>query len=251
MSAFLAFRTAVVSVLGSTRVQPIARDVVPLLVRGLKSARTHPKNGQIPYQFVQLQDANGTLHHAEKLTKILDTVDHSTHILRLISHDPPVVQILAHLDDKMQKLERKATRKANEERKHVVNKEAQLTWFTADQDFDHKVVKVREDLEKGDVRIDVVFNPKAGVRNPTKDEMLEHLDEVARRVADVANEWREREFRRGSARVSFQSTVKKEKLLPTQEEMKEMAKEAVKKRERQLSRQKQKEERQKDIDTIL
>jgi len=208
----------------------------------MKDARSHPKNGQIPYDIIQVKDSDGTLHHAQKLTKLLESVDTTTHVVRLISHDPPIVRVLSQMEDKIRKVSMKARRKVREEKRHILNKEAQMSWFTAPQDFEHKVHKIREDLEKGDVRVDIIFNPKPKVRGPTREEMMEQLAEVTNKLSDVSVEWREKEFLRGTARMFLQSTVKKERLLPTQEEVEEMAKEDVERQERQLQRKKKKEQ---------
>ncbi|KAF8898144.1 hypothetical protein CPB84DRAFT_1780974 [Gymnopilus junonius] len=240
MSTFLAFRSAAVSLSRPRRILKL--NVLPLLVRGMKEKRKYPKNHQIEQEIVQLKDKDGTLHHAQKLSKILEDVDLSTHIVRLVSPHPPIVQIFSIMEDKMKQLEHKATKKVERQKRHIVNKEAQLSWFTAGQDLEHKLSKIREDLEKGDVRVDVFFNPKAKVRNPTPLEMTEQLDEAAKRMEGVGVEWREREFTRGIARISFQSTVKKEKLLPTEEEVRKLAQEEVERRKKQALRKKQKEE---------
>lgn len=240
MSIFLAFRMATASLSRPQRI--LTRNVLPLLLRGMKEKRNYPKNRQIEHEIVQVKDADGTLHHAQKLNNILESIDLSTHLVRLISHHPPIVRIFTIMEDKMRQLEHRATKKAQRQKRHILNKEAQISWFTAGQDFEHKIAKIREDLEKGDVRIDVFFNPKAKTRNPAPHEMTEQLDEVAKRMEGVGVEWREREIKRGIARMSFQSTVKKEKLLPTEEEVREMAKEEVERREKQALKKKQKEE---------
>ncbi|KAF9558226.1 hypothetical protein CPC08DRAFT_709773 [Agrocybe pediades] len=246
MSSFLAFRKAAFAVLRPQHIGTVSRSALsPLFqqqTRTLKETRTHPKNAQIPYDIVQVKDADGTLHHAQKLTKVLEGVDTATHVVRLISHEPPIVRVLTQIEDKTHILAMKARKKVREEKRHILNKEAQLSWFTAPQDFEHKIQKIYEDLEKGDIRVDVVFNPKPKVRNPTRAEMLEQLAEVQQKLSAVSVEWREREFIRGTARMFLQSTVKKEKLLPTQEEVAEKAKEDLERAQRQLLRKKRKEE---------
>lgn len=248
MSAFLAFRTAVVSVLRPRNVHRITQDLVTInttspmfqtAIRGTK--RSHPKNGQIPYEVVQVLDPDGTMHHPTRLTKLLESIDPTTHLVRLIEHHPPTVQILTQLEEKMRKLQTKAEKKVSESKRRIANKEAQLSWFTSGMDLEHKLAKAKAELQKGDVRLDVVFNPKRGVRNPTRDEMLRYMQEVVDALADVGNEWREREFRGGSVRLFLQSTVRKNtKALPTQDEIQELAREERKRVERQVQKLKRK-----------
>lgn len=205
--------------------------------------RSHPKNHQIPFEIVQLEDADGTLHHPHKLSKILETIDTDTHVVRLTSSSPPIVHVFTHAEDKARKVEVKAERKATETKRHIVNKESQMTWHTSGADFDHKVAKIHDDLSKGDVRMDVVFNPKPRVRNPLYPVMMEKVDQVMTRIADVGVEWRERDFKKGSLRLFVQSTVKKEKFkLPTQHEVEEIAHDETERQERQALRKKKREE---------
>ena len=141
----------------------------------------------------------------------------------------------------MRKLQTKAEKKVSESKRRIANKEAQFSWFTSGMDFEHKLAKAKAELQKGDVRLDVIFNPKQGIKNPTRDEMLQCIQEVVDALADVSNEWRERDFRRGSVRVFFQSTVQKNtRALPTQDEIQELAKEERKRVERQVQKLKRK-----------
>jgi translation initiation factor IF-3 len=181
------------------------------------------------------------MHHPTRLTKLLESIDPTTHLIRLIEHHPPTVQILTQLEEKMRKLQTKAEKKVSESKRRIANKEAQFSWSTSGMDFEHKLAKARAELQKGDVRLDVVFNPKQGVKNPTRDEMLQHIQGVVDALADVSGEWRERDFRRGSAKVFLQSTVQKNtKALPTQDEIQELAREERKRVERQVQKLKQK-----------
>lgn len=243
MSAFIAFRTAAVSILrphaASKLTLPIFSALVKTTVRGI--VRSHPKNKQIPFEIVQLQDADGTIHHPHKLSKILEDVDLDTHVVRLISQEPPIVRVFTLMEDKLRKLEAKTERKARETKRHILSKEITMSWFTTGQDLEFKINKIHDDLSKGDIRLEVVFNPKPNIDNPSPKDMRQLVNEVVKRTADVSVEWRERDFIRGSTKLFLQSTVKKDiRQLPTQQELEEMAKEEVKRQERQALRKKQK-----------
>ena len=146
----------------------------------------------------------------------------------------------------MRQLSHKAGKKAEKQKQsrgHILTKEIQLSWFTSGQDLEHRLSKIREELEKGNVRVDVILNPKAKVRNPTGLEMDEQLDEIARRVEDVGMEWRERDRRRGSATIFFQSTVKREPIQRlTEEEIRKRAQEELEERQKQLQKKKRRED---------
>src|SRR6266545_5504624 len=94
-----------------------------------KKSRSYPTNHQIPYEVVQVQESDGTLHSSVNLPHLLASVDKSTHLVRLISHNPPIVRVLTHLEDQMNKLERKADMKARKNKGQVATKEVRLTWI--------------------------------------------------------------------------------------------------------------------------
>lgn len=248
MSAFIAFRKAAVAVLRPSHAyklpQSVYTSILSTSVRNMSvTGRSHPKNNQIPYDVVQVKDADGTLHHAHKLSKILESMDLDTHVLRLITHDPPIVRIFTHAEDMARKLEFKAQKKAVGGKRHIINKEAHMTWHTAGADFDFKVAKIHEELSKGDVRMTLFFNPKPRVRNPPYPAMMAKADEAMKKLTDVGIEWRERDFNNGILKVHMQSTVKKTKLqLPTQHEVEEIAHDITERHERQALRKKRKAE---------
>ena len=121
MSAFLAFRNAAVTVLRPHYVHRLSQTLLTssrgmgrwvkndiLATQGTlksekkkvvkeqpkpreKTTAQHPKNGDIPHELVQVASADGTMHHPQRLSHILDSVDLSTHVVRLVSHRPPVV----------------------------------------------------------------------------------------------------------------------------------------------------------------
>lgn len=197
-----------------------------------KKSRSFPTNHQIPYEVIQVQEADGTLHPSVNLPHLLATVDKSTHLVRLISHSPPIVRVLTHVEDKMNKLERKADMKARKNKGQVTTKEVRLTWITSDADYEHKMTMARKELEKGDVRIDFLFCSPSGVRAPSRLEMEEQLQKVADSFADVSNEWKERVVFRGTARLHLQSTVRASKVLPSRSELEELARKSLERSEK-------------------
>lgn len=253
MSAFLAFRSAAVSVLrpATTRTLGAPLDGLttsPLFqttIRGLKE-RSHPKNLQIPYEVVQLQDADGTLHHPHKLVKIMEGVDTTTHVMRLVSEHPPVVRVLTRVEDEMARIERKLSKKIQQGKRGraVETMEVRLTWVTSGGDFEHKLAKARAELEDGGRRVELQFGGKKGLRWPTREEQDEVLQEVVDRLADVGSEWRAREFKGGAVRVCLQPVVQKARVQAlSQDEIEALAKEKLKKTERAVAHMKKVQEK--------
>lgn len=109
----------------------------------------------------------------------------------------------------------------------MVCKERQITWFTEGADLQYKLQSIRSDLEKGNVRLDIQFLGKGGLRSPPRVEMQKRLDEVTAMFKDISNEWKERTFSRKDATLFLQSTNKKNLTLPTREELAEVAKEKL------------------------
>ncbi|KAF9476474.1 hypothetical protein BDN70DRAFT_171335 [Pholiota conissans] len=266
MSAFLAFRSAAVSVLRPRRAHHFPQTTSSFfkqystkheLIQAAKQRKKvkelemeerkknkprpatkpkvfakHPKNNDIPHAFVQVIGADGQLDSTPRpLIRLLDSVNHETHVVRLVTHEPPLVRVLTHLEDKMNQLATKAEKKAAKGQKGMDTTVIQLTWHTADADYEHKISKAKEELEKGSMRVEILFKNKPRVRYPSKEEMQEEMDQVAHALSEVGQEWRTREIQRGVAKVFIQSrTQKAVKILPTKEEIEAQAKEALTKR---------------------
>lgn len=253
MSAFLAFRSAAVSVLRPQTTRTLGGQLdglttSPLFqttIRGLKE-RSHPKNLQIPYEVVQVLDADDTLHHPHRLVKIMEGVDTTTHVVRLVSEHPPTVRILTRVEDEMARIERKMSKKIQEGKKGraMETMEVRFKWVTSGGDFEHKLAKARAELEDGGRRVELSFGGKKGQRWPTKEEQDEVFQNVVDRLADVGTEWRGRDFKSGAVRVSLQPVVQKARIQAlTQDEIEVLAKEKLKKTERAVVHMKKTQEK--------
>ncbi|KAF8803937.1 hypothetical protein BYT27DRAFT_7195291 [Phlegmacium glaucopus] len=195
------------------------------IVRNIASS--HPKNHHIEHEVVQILDSEGNLSERQRLSSILASVNLDTHVVRLFSKYPPTVVIASKIEEKMRRLEKKAGKKLVVERRKLVIKERQFTWVTAGPDLQHKLQCIRDDLEKGNARLDIQFLPKAGVRSPPLEEMKKRLDDVAAMLEDVSNEWKDKTFQRGGATLFLQSKVKKKIAMPSKEELEEVAKQKL------------------------
>lgn len=145
----------------------------------------------------------------------------------------------------MRRLEKKAEKKFVEERRKLVIKERQLSWVTAGADLQHKLQSIRDDLEKGNARLDIQFLPKAGVKSPSLEEMNKRLDDMVAMFEDISNQWKDRTFRGRGAALFLQSKNKKKITMPTKEELEEVAKQKL---EAHLDRvQSQRKKREKTV----
>ena len=155
-----------------------------------------------------------------------------------------MVEVISKIEEETRKLERKAEKKLVAERRKLVIKERQLTWLTTGSDLQHKLQSIREDLQKGNARLDILFLPKAGVRSPPIEEMKRRLDEVMAMFQDVSNEWKERTFRNGGATLFLQSKTKNKMTMPSREELEQVAKQKLERHlDRVQSQRKKREER--------
>ncbi|TFK43088.1 hypothetical protein BDQ12DRAFT_642483 [Crucibulum laeve] len=215
MSAFLAFRSAAVSVL---KPKTLGRPNLPLpcsrlpqtVVRynqtSAEEFKKYTKNEKIKYPVVKLVDPEtGRLTEPRRLVDIIASIDKSTHFVELVTVDNgPIVKIVSKKEAFLKRHVAKVQAKLVTQRN--VQKEMQITWGTEPGDLAHKLAKVRQELEKGH-RVDLAFAPKKKRKLPTPEEMKERLEEIVESFADVSKEWKEREFRNNVAAIFLQSTM--------------------------------------------
>ena len=227
MNTFLAFRMATASLLRPypRRYASVLRFPFQAHMRNIASS--HPKNHHIKHEIVQILNSEGDLSEHQTLSSILASVNLDTHVVRLVSSDPPTVVVASKIEEKIRRLEKKAGGKLAMERQRVVTKERQLTWFTEGLDLQYKLQSIRDDLERANVRLDIQFLGKAGLKSPPLSEMEKRLDDMTAMFKDISNEWKERTFGRRNATLFLQSTNKKGIALPTKEELGEVAKQKL------------------------
>ena len=244
MNTFLAFRMATASILRPypRRYASVLR--LPFQAHMRNIASSYPKNHHIKHEIVQILNSEGDLSKHQTLSSILESVNLDTHVVRLVSSDPPTVVVASKIEEKIRRLEKKAGGKLAMERGRVVTKERQLTWFTEGLDLQYKLQSIRDDLEKTNVRLDIQFLGKAGLKSPPYEEMVNRLDKVKAMFKDISNEWKERTIGRKDAILFLQSTNKKKNTLPTKEELKEVAKQKLEARLDRVQSQREKKRRQ-------
>ncbi|KAI0076213.1 hypothetical protein K474DRAFT_1293765 [Panus rudis PR-1116 ss-1] len=124
------------------------------------------------------------------------------YLVELVTEKPePIVRIVKRSDAWAATKEAKQKRKEKAKAEDV--KEIQLTWGTDLHDFEHKLKKVREELESGH-KVSMVFAPKKGQPWLNKDGMKVKVDEAVAQLSDVAAEWKPREELRATFIVFLQ-----------------------------------------------
>ncbi|KAF9057327.1 hypothetical protein BJ165DRAFT_1419800 [Panaeolus papilionaceus] len=128
-------------------------------------------------------------------------------------------------------------------------KTIQLTWSSSPADTAMKLSKARDELERGgtSTRVELTWVNKRGQRPPLRSEMVDILDKAVSELADVGAEYKERDYtwRWGGVKVFVQGTTKKTQGVVTEDMLEELAKEEVKRFERQAARLKEKKEKEK------
>jgi len=150
---------------------------------------------EIPYAVVRLVDPeSGQLNPPVALKDILPTFNRKEQFLQLVSEHPePIVKLFNTKDVFAKEKERRA--KAIAGRRTTIQKEIQLTWAVAPGDLEHKLKKVRMELERG-YRIDLVYAPKTGAPMANPREMWRRVQETVDSLADIAEEWKPRDISR-------------------------------------------------------
>jgi len=178
----------------------------PLLVRFASDEAKLPRDEEIRLRHVHLS-TGGKLGDLVSLKDLLERVkskvlDEETgkmvnpgKSLELVSTDPPIVRIIDHKAEyrreKEKKKEKLATRAKSQPKEH------QMTWGVASGDLDHKIKKIRKDLEKGHP-IHFVLAPKKDTPLPPREERDAKVQDIIGRIADIACESKPQDFQRGT-----------------------------------------------------
>lgn len=235
MNTFL-FRKATASILRPyPRRYAVSRLPFQVHIRNVVSA--HPKNHRIQHETVQILNSDGHLSEHQELSSILASVNLDTHVVRLVSSYPPTVTVSTKIEEKVRKIEKRAEAKFAMGRGKIATKELVLTWFTEGSDLQYKLDRIRDDLAKGNVRVEIQFLGKTGLKSPPRAKMAARLDEVVAALEDISKEWKGREFTGRDATLHLQSKI--QMTGPTKEELEVMVKQRLGGRLERLSMQSQ------------
>ncbi|KAJ3570169.1 hypothetical protein NP233_g4584 [Leucocoprinus birnbaumii] len=179
------------------------------------------KNGEIPYQWVQVASPGGlgdprTLDDVLREVHSLNALAHANEndverkktlkrfYAQLIANDPtPIVKIINSYE--LYKKQKQAQEKTKAHAANNVRKEVQLTWASSEADVETKLQRVKEELGRG-FKVDLAIMPKKNLRPPRRDEMVERADELAEHFAGIAKEWKVRDYTRTTVVIYFQGS---------------------------------------------
>ncbi|KAF8631996.1 hypothetical protein AX17_004941 [Amanita inopinata Kibby_2008] len=238
MGTFIAFRTAVMSVLKPTPIiQPIytrsqqARSLSQTSPANANGSGTQPKakfnrnafidsqlsratrttrpgkpkgplkDEDIKHPYVQISH-DGRLSVPTTIPHILSLIDRRGYYLLLANSSPPIVKLVNKSEEFARKKQEQEQARLSKARQ--THKEVQLSWGLGEADADHKLGKAREELEKG-LRVDLVFVYRKGQPVLSEEQMREKVQAVVDSLADVGKEWKERQFQRRTGAVFLQS----------------------------------------------
>ncbi|KZT74476.1 hypothetical protein DAEQUDRAFT_761324 [Daedalea quercina L-15889] len=195
------------------------------------------RNEDIPFRVVKLVDRETGRLGDEwlALADILKTVDRKREYLELVGEKPdPIVKVFKSSD-----IFNKKRLEAEKKKAKRVQKEVQVSWAISPGDLEHKLEKVREELEAGN-RVDLAYVTKSGQAKPTKEQMGARAEESVKVLSDVGTEWKERTVTKTALVIHWQGQNE-----PTAEatmdhlkaHMAERAQQKKERREKQLMRQ--------------
>ncbi|EPQ59677.1 hypothetical protein GLOTRDRAFT_34401 [Gloeophyllum trabeum ATCC 11539] len=149
-----------------------------------------PKNENIPHRTVRLVDPETSkLRPPAPLEEILASFSRKTHFLQLVSERPePIVKLINKEEARRKRVQQRKAQLQNK----MEEKEIQMTWGIASADLEHKLRKVRQELEKGN-RVDLVYAPKKGQPLPSPAAREQRVKETLDLLADIGKEWKPRE----------------------------------------------------------
>lgn len=162
------------------------RVTLPLLDR---LAHRRATNEDIKYPYVQVVNIDGRLNPPRPLSTVLSSIDRNEEFVQLVTDDQPIVKILNKKEayDKA-----KALKKAKKDNERLQgDKEIQMTWGVAAGDLEHKINKVRKELEKKN-RVSLIFAPKKRQPVPSPQEQDERVNKVLEMLKDIGKESRPR-----------------------------------------------------------
>lgn len=204
MSAFVAFRASARVLFRPLTSSPhkcrIPRPVtvsVRHVNRQAMPGSDHLRDYNIPYHTVQLVNEDGRLEPPTSLSRVITSIDSKNQFVELVSEDPkPLVKIKNKKEEYNKMKEWK--RRQKEVAASNIQKEIQMTWGVESGDLEHKLKKVRKELERG-TRVDLVYAPKTNQIIPSPTVMENRIKETVEMLSDIAKEWMPRRIEKGVA----------------------------------------------------
>ena len=185
---------------------------------------------------VHVEDpSTGLLGPLQSLEQLLEETK-DEYIVELIEENPPIVKLIDIKEARASTLEERlrAKRKGGSE----VQKEAQITWTMEPADEAHKIQKVREDLEKGNCKVEISFTTKKRQRPPPRPEMQAKVEEIAESLEDLSKQWKPYSLTNHNATLYLQSKIRVSTKVSREELMERVPKHIQQKEERKARAEK-------------
>lgn len=196
------------------------------------------RGAKIGLKRVHVQDpSSGLVGPLQSLDELLESTK-DEYIVELIEENPPIVKLLDIKEARAATLEERLRAKRKGGTEDL--KEAQLTWTIDPADEAHRLQKVREDLEKGNVKFDLTFQTKKKQKPPPRSEMQAKIEGIAESLEDVAKQWKPYEITYTSATLYLQSKTRVSTKVSKEELMERVPKHIQLKEERKARAEKRK-----------
>ncbi|KAJ3544582.1 hypothetical protein NMY22_g2737 [Coprinellus aureogranulatus] len=194
------------------------------------------RGAKIGLKRVHVQDpSTGLVGPLRSLDELLEETK-DEYIVELVQENPPIVKLIDIKEARAATLAERlrAKRKGGTEDQ----KEAVLTWATEPADEAHRLQKVREDLEKGNCKVDLTFMTKKRTRPPPRAEMQAKVEEIAESLEDVAKQWKPYFLSYTTATLYLQSKIRVSNKVSREELMENVPKHIQQKEERKARAEK-------------
>ncbi|KAI0108653.1 hypothetical protein GGR51DRAFT_514512 [Nemania sp. FL0031] len=163
-----------------------------------KFQKTQPENQDIPYRWVRIASADGTLSPPQAIASAISQLPENHSLVMVAPPPPPSPRLLTGPPAAICRIvdvvaQAAAAREAEREAKRTAQqtKTLELNWAIAAHDLGHKTARLRAFLEKG-MRVELWLARKRGSRQATKaegEELIKSIREAALGV-DGATEYR-------------------------------------------------------------
>lgn len=194
------------------------------------------RGAKIGLKRVHVQDpSSGLVGPLQSLDELLESTK-DDYIVELIEENPPIVKLIDIKEARAATLEERlrAKRKGGSEDQ----KEAQLAWTIDPADEAHRLQKIREDLEKGNCKFDLVFVTKRKQKPPPRSEMQAKIEGIAESMEDVAKQWKPYDLTYTTATLYLQSKTRVSSKVSKEELMERVPKHIQLKEERKARAEK-------------
>ncbi|KAF2969993.1 hypothetical protein GQX73_g3496 [Xylaria multiplex] len=203
-----------------------AFSTTPSLAAGSRMVRNQLRDKAIPFKWVRVADASGTLSAPQPIDRVLAGLAEGYSLVMVAPPPPPppptpgapvVIQpsaaICRIIDAAAEKL---AAETAAQEAKQTAQqtKTLELNWAIAPHDLAHKIKRLEEFLDRG-LRVEVMLARKRGSRKATSEEgkeLVEKIQQAANQVPGVTEYKKMDGFVGGVMKMFFEGPIDRRKV---------------------------------------